>query len=69
MLRDERYCVDVRHQLAAVEAAIARARREILEAYLRGCVVEAAGTGGVDVLAAVPVDRPPAARGEIRAVL
>jgi len=75
MLDDDRYCIDVLHQLSAVEAAITRARRDILDGHLRGCVPSAVreGTIGIDdiaqeVTAAVFGGGAPASRSEIRAV-
>ncbi|MEX2134493.1 MAG: metal-sensing transcriptional repressor, partial [Acidimicrobiia bacterium] len=41
MVEDDRYCIDVLHQLSAVQGALDRVRRDILEAHLRGCVPEA----------------------------
>ncbi len=76
MVEADRYCIDILHQLSAVEAAITRARRDILEGHLRGCVAEAVRDGGTgigdvadEVLAAVFGDGQPAARTERRAVL
>ena len=73
MLEADRYCMDVLHQLSAVEGAIAHARRDILEGHLRGCVVDAVpGDGIADVaeegLAAVFGGRPPATRVAHRVV-
>jgi DNA-binding FrmR family transcriptional regulator len=73
VMEADRSCVDILHQLSAVEGAIARARRDILEGHLRGFVVEAVKAGQVEdvadeVLAAVFGDRPPMARAEHRAV-
>lgn len=75
MLDNDRYCVDILHQLSAVEAAITRARRDILEGHLRGCIPGAVqqGTIGTDdiaheVLAAVFGGGAPAPRGETRPV-
>ncbi len=75
MLADDRYCIDILHQLSAVEGAIARARRDIIDGHLRGCVADAAGAGQIgiadvaqEVLAAVFGAGPPAAREEHRAV-
>lgn len=73
MLAEDRYCVDVLHQLAAVEGAITRARREILEAHALGCVVEAMGGEPVrpaveEVLVAVFGGRAPAPRDTERTV-
>jgi DNA-binding FrmR family transcriptional regulator len=73
MLEADRYCMDVLHQLTAVEGAIARAHREILETHARGCVVDAMRDGRIEdaieeVLSAVYGDRSPAGRGATRAV-
>jgi DNA-binding FrmR family transcriptional regulator len=75
MLADDRYCIDILHQLSAVEGAIARARRDIIDGHLRGCVADAASAGEIEigemaeeVLAAVFGGGPPAARTEHRAV-
>lgn len=45
MVEEDRYCIDVLHQLSAVEGALERVRRDILEAHLRGCVPEAVSEG------------------------
>jgi CsoR family transcriptional regulator, copper-sensing transcriptional repressor len=49
MLEADRYCVDILHQLSAVEGAIARARRDILDGHLRGCVADAVGAGEIEI--------------------
>lgn len=48
MVEDDRYCIDVLHQLSAVHGALERVRRQILEAHLRGCIPEAVAEGRVD---------------------
>jgi DNA-binding FrmR family transcriptional regulator len=48
MVEEDRYCIEVLHQLAAVDGAIERARRDILESHLRGCVPEAIAEGRID---------------------
>lgn len=48
MVEEDRYCIDVLHQLSAVQGALDRVRRDILEAHLRGCVPEAISEGRVD---------------------
>lgn len=45
MVEEDRYCIDVLHQLSAVQGALDRVRRDILEAHLRGCVPEAVAEG------------------------
>ncbi len=48
MVDGDRYCIDVLHQLSAVQGALDRVRRDILEAHLRGCVPEAMSEGRID---------------------
>jgi DNA-binding FrmR family transcriptional regulator len=48
MLEENRYCIDVLHQIAAVEGALERSRRAILEEHLRTCVAAAYADGRVD---------------------
>ncbi len=38
MVEENRYCVDVVHQLMATSAILTRANREILSAHLKQCV-------------------------------
>ncbi len=75
MLDADRYCVDILHQLSAVEGAITRARRDIVEGHLRGCVPAAIRDGSIEfedvaeeTLAAVFGNGPPTPRNETRAV-
>ena len=48
MVEENRYCIDVLHQISAVQGALERVSRDILEAHLRGCVPEAGVDGRVD---------------------
>lgn len=41
MVDEEKYCIDVLHQLKAVQAALDKAAEEILKQHLETCVVEA----------------------------
>jgi DNA-binding FrmR family transcriptional regulator len=73
MLDEDRYCVDILHQLTAVEAALAKARRGLLESHARGCVVDAMGAGPVpaaveEILAAALGGRPPTPRDARRPI-
>ncbi|NLC97037.1 MAG: metal-sensing transcriptional repressor [Erysipelotrichaceae bacterium] len=38
MVENDKYCVDISHQLLAVEAMINKTNKEILMAHLKGCV-------------------------------
>lgn len=46
MVEQEKYCVDVLHQIAAVKAALDRVALLLLEAHTRGCVARALHEGG-----------------------
>lgn len=48
MADEDRYCIDILHQLSAVQGALDGVRRDIIEAHLKGCVPEAAAQGRVD---------------------
>jgi DNA-binding FrmR family transcriptional regulator len=56
MVEEERHCLDVLHQLGAVQAAIERTKRAVLEEHLRTCVQEAYAAGQVTDLAGEMLD-------------
>ncbi len=45
MIEQDRYCLDISHQVLATESVLNRANKEILRAHLEGCVVEAVEQG------------------------
>lgn len=45
MLEEDRYCIDVLHQMQAVKAAFARAENEILKGHAASCVESAIASG------------------------
>lgn len=45
MIADDRYCIDVLHQVQAVKAALARAESEILKDHAACCVADAIAAG------------------------
>ena len=45
MIRDERYCVDLLTQLRAVQAALRKVERGVLDAHLQSCVERALTSG------------------------
>jgi CsoR family transcriptional regulator, copper-sensing transcriptional repressor len=45
MVEDERYCIDIVTQIAAVRAALRRAEEEILRAHVSHCVEHAIVSG------------------------
>jgi DNA-binding FrmR family transcriptional regulator len=45
MVADDRYCIDILHQVQAVKAALTRAESEILKDHAACCVAEAIASG------------------------
>jgi DNA-binding FrmR family transcriptional regulator len=45
MVADDRYCIDILHQVQAVKAALAKAESEILKGHAACCVSEAIASG------------------------
>ena len=45
MIEEDRYCIDISHQLLAAEAILQKANREILCAHMKSCVREALENG------------------------
>ena len=41
MLEEDRYCIDISHQLMATEAILNKVNKEILTAHLKNCVANA----------------------------
>lgn len=41
MVEDDRYCIDISHQLMSTAALINKANREVLAAHLKNCVKNA----------------------------
>ena len=48
MLEEERYCIDVLHQMQAVKSALARAESELLKEHATHCVEDAIASGNTD---------------------
>lgn len=59
MIEEERYCVDVLVQVAAIRAALSKVGLALLESHTRGCVTRAIkenhGEGAIDELVDVLV--------------
>ncbi|MEZ5827767.1 MAG: metal-sensitive transcriptional regulator [Hyphomicrobiales bacterium] len=45
MIDDDRYCIDVITQIQAVDAALARVERLVLQDHIEHCVTEAVASG------------------------
>ena len=48
MVADDRYCIDILHQIQAVKAALARAAAEVLRDHAAGCIAEAIASGDAE---------------------
>jgi DNA-binding FrmR family transcriptional regulator len=48
MVREDRYCIDVLTQIAAVKAALARAEAEVLRDHAATCVAQAIAAGDAE---------------------
>jgi len=48
MLEEDRYCIDVLHQVAAVKSALVKVESEVLKAHAASCVEEAIGSGDAE---------------------
>lgn len=46
MMEDERYCIDILNQFAAIEAAIRAAKLKVLEIHADSCIEEALAADG-----------------------
>ena len=45
MVEEDRYCLDISSQIMAADAILRRANREVLQAHLDRCVLEAVESG------------------------
>ncbi len=48
MVKEDRYCLDISHQLMAADAILRRANRDVLKAHLEACVRTAVEQGDAD---------------------
>lgn len=58
MMEDERYCIDIIHQIAAMEAALKSTRAKLLEIHAVSCIEDAVLSGD-----------PEAQRGKFRELI
>lgn len=48
MVEDQRYCIDVIHQIGAVQGALDHTKEIVLDGHLRTCVRDAYAGGDID---------------------
>ena len=48
MIDEDRYCMDISHQVMATEAILRRAIKEIIRAHMKGCISDALNSGNGD---------------------
>lgn len=46
MIEENRYCIDISHQLLATQSILKKANKEILKAHMQCCVKDAFENGG-----------------------
>ncbi|BEV73478.1 MULTISPECIES: metal-sensitive transcriptional regulator [unclassified Paludibacterium] len=56
MIADDRYCVDVLTQVAAVKSALDAVAMQLLENHVQGCVARSFGTASAQEMAAELLD-------------
>lgn len=47
MIEEDRYCIDILHQVQAIKSALSRAESEILKGHAHHCVADAIKSGSV----------------------
>lgn len=47
MVQEDRYCIDILHQVQAIKSALSRAESEILKNHASHCIAAAIKTGSV----------------------
>lgn len=45
MIEDDRYCIDILHQIAAIRSALAKVETQVLKDHAACCVAEAIASG------------------------
>jgi DNA-binding FrmR family transcriptional regulator len=45
MIEDDRYCIDILHQIAAIKSALAKVESQVLKDHAACCVAEAIASG------------------------
>lgn len=45
MIQDDRYCMDILHQIAAIKSALAKVESQVLKDHAACCVAEAIASG------------------------
>lgn len=48
MLEEDRYCIDILHQIQAAKAALTKAETELLRSHARACVDQALAEGSLE---------------------
>lgn len=48
MIEEDRYCMEISHQIMAAEAILNKANREVPKAHVQGCVKDGIESGDAD---------------------
>ena len=53
MIEENRYCIDISNQIMACQAILAKVNKEVLQAHISNCVMEACGEQGKEKVAEI----------------
>ena len=53
MIEEDRYCIDISNQIMACQAIMSKVNKEILQAHIGHCVMDACGEQGKDKVAEI----------------
>ncbi len=53
MIEEDRYCIDISNQIMACQAIMSKVNKEVLQAHISHCVMDACGEQGKDKVAEI----------------
>ena len=53
MIEEDRYCIDISNQIMACQAILSKVNKEVLQAHIGHCVMDACGEQGKDKVAEI----------------
>ena len=53
MIEEDRYCIDVSNQIMACQAILSKVNKEVLQAHISHCVMDACGEQGKEKVAEI----------------
>ena len=53
MIEEDRYCIDISNQIMACQAILSKVNKEVLQAHISHCVMDACGEQGKEKVAEI----------------